>query len=806
VSHPNVVAAYDVGQYGELVTMVMEFVDGVTLRSWLGARPRSAREVLALFAAIGAGLSAAHEADVVHRDMKPENVLVGADGRPRVTDFGLALTSPMGHEPPQAHAGTLPYMAPEQLLGRRVDARTDQFAFAVTLHEALLGTRPFAGSSSDALVTQIQRGLSTRAPRGVALRVWRALGRALAEDPERRFPSMRTLLDELLPRAPRAGKVLTGFVATVALVAAAYGLVHERRLTHDAVCRSAGDKLSGVWDARRKENVRDAFRSQASLPFAESALGSVEGALDDYARKWAATRIDVCEATRVRGDQSEALLDERMACLDDRKRELGFLVDEFTKPTAKTIEMSVGASTGLSSVESCTERRPLLGANKPGAAEGPKIEEAREALARAKAKVDVGDIKSAENELALGLPSWKNLGDARLVSEAELLLGVALSWGDDLTKAEDALLEAAWSAESVGDDDSVARAFLRLAQVAGNLMANQITGARYERQAEATLSRLGKPPDLEAELYLAQAMRLGRAANYEGARSHARDALDLLEAHGRGDTAMAATCWNTLSIAAKRQGKITEARDGIQRTLDIRERVLGARHPLVAHSRINLGTIELDEGSYADALATFDKALVDLEASTGPVTADTAMLHNNRGIAEVRLHDFDKARVEFERGAAIGKEVFGDHPSTALYVMNLGDLDRAVGRPADAKTEYARAEAILGRGKSPDAHTEARILAGRGQAELDQKDAGTARRTLEQALANFDKGSFDPADRADVEFALARSLLALHERGERATELAASARAAYAKSLPAHQEDLAAVDAWLRANAPPPSP
>jgi eukaryotic-like serine/threonine-protein kinase len=788
-----------VGRYGDLLTIVMELVDGVSLRTWLAARPRTTREVLGLFAQIGQGLAAAHRAGVVHRDMKPENILVAQDDRARVTDFGVALTSAPTEEPAHAVAGTLLYMAPEQLLGKRVDARADQFAFAVTLHEALVGARPFAGTTPTTLLEAMDRGLPARGPRSTSTRVWRAMGRALARDPSQRFPSMDALVDALLPRATKLGRTTLGVVACVALVVGGYGLVRERRLAHEAVCKHAGDKLAGTWDGAQRRELDRAFGAHASLPFAEAAKKTVATSLDAYARAWEEARIDVCEATRVRGEQSEALMDERMACLDDRRRELGSLVGELVKPTPKVIEKSVEAAAGLSPIDECKTQRPLQGGGTLHAV-GPGVEAARDALARMRAKVDLGDMQTAAADLEQALPAWKELGDTRLVGEGELLLGVALSWGDDFSKAEKTLLEASWSAESVGDDLSVARASLRLAHVAGNLMANQSLGEHYERQAEATLTRMGKPPELEAELLVSHAMRIGRAADYDGARALAQQALDLLTLHDKGETALAASCWNTLSVARRKSGDTPGARLAIERAITIREALVGPTHPLVAHSLVNLSTIELDEARFEEAAATLERALSSLEATTGPVTADAAMILNNLGIARARLHDTQEAQKNFERAAEIGAQVFGDHPSTALYVMNLGDLDRELGRPKDAISHYARASSILDRSKSSDAHTRARILAGRGHAELDVGDAKLAKVTVSQALTLYEHGSFDPADRADANFAMARVLSSLHEDPARATGLASSAREVYAKNPRAHQEELSAVDAWLAEN------
>src|SRR3954471_14256629 len=169
ISHPGVVAVYEVGTSRDRVFAAMELVEGTTLRAWITGQPRSWREVVAVFLLAGEGLAAAHAAGVVHRDFKPENVLLGRDGRVKVSDFGLSSPSTAGSG---AVAGTPGYLPVEALRGEAVDHRADQFAFCVALCEALHGHRPFSARTADDFASEVRRGpVFDRRNRGVPKRL-----------------------------------------------------------------------------------------------------------------------------------------------------------------------------------------------------------------------------------------------------------------------------------------------------------------------------------------------------------------------------------------------------------------------------------------------------------------------------------------------------------------------------------------------------------------------------------------------------------------------------------------------------------
>ncbi|MGB1014745.1 MAG: serine/threonine-protein kinase [Nannocystaceae bacterium] len=219
LSHPNVIPVYEAGEFGDQVFVAMEFVDGQTLKRW--QHPvKPWQEVLDMYLQVGRGLAAAHAVGLVHRDFKPQNVLVGSDGRPRVIDFGLArsqsavdthtppdarganendahtlLDSPMTHT--GAMMGTPAYMAPEQFNGSASPA-SDQFAFCVALFEALYGTPPFPRETLDQLLASFKQApVSVPVGHGVPGWLHTHVVRGLGRDPDARFPTMDMLLSQM---------------------------------------------------------------------------------------------------------------------------------------------------------------------------------------------------------------------------------------------------------------------------------------------------------------------------------------------------------------------------------------------------------------------------------------------------------------------------------------------------------------------------------------------------------------------------------------------------------------------------------
>ena len=300
LSHPNVVAVYDAGTVTDRVYFAMEFVEGMTIDRWLAAAGRSWREILRVFIAAGRGLEAAHAAGLVHRDFKPQNVMIARDGSVRVMDFGLArLTAmesassapavapppPYDDQPATALStvtqagtvvGTPAYMSPEQFRGDPADARSDQFSFCVALYEALYGVRPFRGENLLSLTMSVTEGelrsANDAAKHGVPVWIRRAITRGLRPDPADRFPSMQALIDRLEddPAVRRRRRLGAGAVVAVvvATMLVAWQITSRRRAAAEReIARHVDEATRAAAEARKAASEARTLRQDAFAAF-----------------------------------------------------------------------------------------------------------------------------------------------------------------------------------------------------------------------------------------------------------------------------------------------------------------------------------------------------------------------------------------------------------------------------------------------------------------------------------------------------------------------------------------------------------
>jgi hypothetical protein len=391
--------------------------------------------VLAAYLQAGQGLAAAHAAGIVHRDFKPDNVLMGDDQRVRVVDFGLArpgdamsevtLQSGSGSKAslptqsftqPWVLVGTPAYMAPEQHRCEPADARSDQFSFCVALYEGLYGQRPFRGGNVIELAHNVLTGRRQEPPRDTPVPGWvlAALLRGLSLAPAERFPDMTALLAALSadPDAARRRRWgMAGLVLACGVAAAGGGyMMVELRAREAAVCTGARERLAGVWDESVAEGVRAGLKA-TGVSYADDVAVHVQARIEGYAEAWVAADGDACEVHR-RGEQSDALYDLRMTCLAERRTALAALVEVLSVADAAVVERAVQAVDRLPLLARCSEARALL--SQSPTPEDPavarEVEEAAARLARLRAMFEVGQYAAAQAEVVALRGTLETLG------------------------------------------------------------------------------------------------------------------------------------------------------------------------------------------------------------------------------------------------------------------------------------------------------------------------------------------------------------------------------------------------------------
>jgi tetratricopeptide (TPR) repeat protein/predicted Ser/Thr protein kinase len=729
LDHRNVVPVYDVGGEGPEAFVAMALVRGVTLREWL-KKERTVAQIADAFAQAADGLAEAHARGIVHRDFKPENVLVGDDGVVRVSDFGLAvLGAPVGFaegSPEQTGAaGTPAYLAPEVKAGGAGGPRADQYSFWVALHEAVMGERPAASGSP----------VAGRKLPNVPRRLSRAMTRGLADDPAARFGSMADVATEL--RAMTGGRRRT-WIAIAAVGAAALG-IGGFMLMHgggDSCVRAAAD-LDALWPARSAQ-VRGALAA-APRPYAAFTADSVVASLDRYASAWRASAVSSC---RARDTQSADLIDRRSSCLAERRAALEAVLARVGDP--KAIAEAVDLVEALPAVAICDDVATL--AREPVPPRDPKtvqqIAAVRAQIAAAKTSFAAGTFAEGLRVARDATAAARATGHRPLVAEAlEIEGGLTSSSG----KPEDALAlldEGLREAEASGAVHAALAIRLRESEVLGALDKRD-EALRVAKLGLATAESANVPAtaaDFDVEIGVLES----DAGHNDVAIAAYRKGLALLEKEKGPDSEQAGHVAGLIGLVEDDLGKHDDAIRDITRALDsagrtygkahpnyanalsnlashtsetdpkhayelakqahsIRVAALDPDHPELAMSWSNLGGMEQSLGMYAEAKADLDKALAIKLKVFGPEHPSVGVTHLTLSQVLLATKDLPGSLDHAERAVAIFAKALGDdHLYTATARAHLGSVLLEVGRPADA---IAPLEAALPHlAQSPDLH------------------------------------------------------------------------------------------------------
>jgi serine/threonine-protein kinase len=843
--HDNVVGVYGVGTFQEHAFVAMEFLDGMTLARWLRREERSWREVLEAFVQAARGLAAAHAVGIVHGDFKPDNAIVGKDGRVRVLDFA---GTPAALTRSEALLKTPSDMSPEQGLSLPPDAHSDQFSFCVALHQALTEARPFAGDDAATLASAVLKGQPRPLPDNIPLWLKRVIQRGLQVKPDERYTSMDALVHALSSdpevKRRRRRRLAVNVTAFVALAGAAiFGIVNVARARANR-CRGMEGRLVGIWDATRKAALRSAFVATGKSYSAETAE-RVTRMLDSYVASWVKARTDACAATHVRGEQAEKLLDLRMACFDRRLKELSALTSLFTRaPDTGVVNKAVDATSHLTRLEGCADTRALEAVIPPpdDQAARAKVEELRKRLAEVKALRESGRFQDGLRIANEAAKTAENLQYAPIWAEALFLRAYLEDATGNYAAAEKTYYEALLQSAEGRDDALAARTW------AGLIFVIQERQARYQEAlllapyAELALLRIGNEPGARARLdqtigdllegvgrYSEAQSRLERSlaarekllgpnhpdvastlnslaivfekqGNYVAAERAYRQTLAICETIFGREHPRVSLYLNNLGVVLRQQGRDEEARRVYERALSIAERALGSEHAQVGRILDGLGEVLFRLGSYDQALAMLKRSVALHEKTLGPNHPELATSLSNLASSLLLAGRPSEARQLFDRALAIHQKAFpADHPKIGEALVNLAAVSLVEARFAEAARLDERALSIFEKALGPEHMFVAYALTGLARANLGLGRGGEARALAERALKLREAASTPAYDLADTRFALARALWASGGDRSRARDLALVARSGYLQSgASTWKTELAEIDDWLR--------
>ena len=694
ISHPNVITVHEVGVVEGQVFLAMEFIDGQTLGEWVEAETRTWPAIVNQWIAAGRGLVAAHEAGLVHRDFKPANVLVSRDERILVTDFGIAGADSGSGELADADAsdlvpldeldlsrqvsrltetggllGTPRYMAPEQFAGLRVDARADQFAFCVTLWEAVFGRHPFDSSSLAALALAASTGALREPPRGhgVPDRLRRILTRGLATQPDDRHPDMRSLLGALegLQRSRARRRWLVPLAITAPVLA---GLAWALWPKPPDPCAPDESRWDGVWDADIRAEIAEAM-ANADAPYIGESAPQVTAELDTYVSAWDEHEQRACADTRVRETVSEQMLDRRMRCLDSRRRRFAALTDAMRQGEPELLAKALEVVGELPALDDCDDLAQLE-ADIPLPPPEIRDELARfdEDLAKADTMQLAGKSEPAVELLDSWGPRLAELDDPH--SEAQRLRTLAEAWTDrDNIKACDYYRQAYAASVAAGAVWLATMCARKIASCKPDSIADDHSEFWLE-VAAGGYAQLERPLDFQYYTDVASVRHQRR--DFEGTVEALEHALTLIDDEAEQGKVLKVTA--NLGAMYGQLRRFDESNAYLEQAIATGETLYGPHHPSVLSWRANVVAMKVMQGKDFEGVLREGKSVLEAqEAGLGPDAGILAVTLTVMGVAARQLDLIDDATAYDSRAYEIRKHAYGaNHWMTIESLEKLG--------------------------------------------------------------------------------------------------------------------------------------
>ena len=588
------------------------------------------------------------------------------------------------------------YMAPEQFRSEPVDARSDQFSYAVALYEGLYGERPFPGESIASLREAVLAGRPREAPAHRKVPAWlrRVVLRGLRTTLDDRYPSMDQMIEALGRDPARWRTRLLVLLAMIALVVAT-ALTAQRLAQHSQrMCLGAADRLSEVWEPDdapgprpRRAGIQQAFLRTGSRHAADT-WDRVSVALDRYASRWRAAYTSTCEATHVRGEQSADVLDLRMACLQERLGQVKALTDIFASADAAVVAGAVDAVLALGRIERCADVAVLRAVVPPPKDDRMRasVELLRSRLAMVKAMRDSGRHREGGVAAAALVADARTLGYKPVLAEALFMLAFWQWSNGEFATHEESATEAIWVAEASRHDEVKADA---AAMLAGTAVRPE-DAERWGRLAEATAERMGPGHEwVLAWVLTGRSAVRNRLGDFEAGARSGRAAIAIKKKILEPDDPDLAFSLNNLAISLTGLGDYAGALAAIDQAIAIVTPTYGDRSSYMGGYWSNRGEILSAQGSYAEARKLF-QAAIDLMQERLPVeNRNLAYPLTGLGEAELAMGEARAAVDTLERALRIRE---GQEPDLILVAETRFALARALWNAAG---DRARARMLV---------------------------------------------------------------------------------------------------------------
>jgi serine/threonine protein kinase/tetratricopeptide (TPR) repeat protein len=754
LKHPNVITVHDVGEFGDQVFVAMEFVDGGTLTKWQETH-RSWRERLAIVLDAGRGLAAAHRAGLVHRDFKPDNVLIDKEGRAAVTDFGLARpaagrtdafntvevmesTPVMSAQLTRTGAlvGTPAYMAPEQLAGERSDALGDQFSFCVTVYEALYGKRPFEGRVLGELMANVSAGRVLPPPRDVDVprRVRRALLRGLSVEPDDRFPTMEALIAELSHDPSRTWKRWATIILPSSVLGVGLLAYQQAETTENKFCADLDAHLLGIWDPERQQSLEQVFLG-TGLGYAASTWESTQQALDDHVSQWVTAQRTACEQS-ASGEVPPAVMALRMQCLEAQRRQLGTLVGVLHNIDEDGLKRARDAVDSLSSPDRCQDVEAL--ARRDAALDTPERQAVRDKLddinTKAFALQRTGQLPDSAKAATEALELARAESETWSEAEALITLAECREFEGRLEESEELQHQAMSAAISSGHDAVIVRVSIGRVWSGSDPGSDMQEAERWYRNGLAALDRTGGRADHRNQLENGMAAAYMSHEQFEEAEKHAENALAARDPENPLSSLGQDSTWATLGRLYVVQGRMDDARDAFDRSLELTRERYGPMHPFMAAGLENLGALYGQLSDYERAREALARALEVRRVSLGDDHPGNANTLTNLSNIDNHLGDYEAARSKLTEALRIVRKSQPGSTNEADVLMRLGNLHRDFGHPADAEEALTAALEIIDDMEGMPPIVRLLYLASMGETLVAAGKFEDARTLLEDAL------------------------------------------------------------------------